>query len=1255
MLESGKSSAVRAGLVPTLRANAVPGSEHWLVETLKPGRTPLDDLALAAARLARNPAARQDLTTRGLSDPTLLDQWLELAMERDAEARVVLVIDQFEEIFTQLPAERESERAAFLSQLTAAATAPGGRVIVLFTLRSDFVINCATYPDLNALLNQNFMQVGAMSRDELVSAIARPALQAGLRMDPALVAHIVNDVRGEPGALPLMQFALQDLFQAEQGNGELTLDGYLERGGLRQALERHADAEFEKLDDTGKHLARTVLSGLVEIGQGRQDTKRTALFGELVPAGADAAQVRALIGELADARLITTDVRDGKETITLAHEHLIEGWTWLRRLVDENREAIAFQNEIAQDAQEWETHGRDESYLYRGARLATAQEKLQQDKLVLNALSHEFVDQALAARERERAEREAARERDEAHQRALREERVRAELEQARQRTEAAQQRARILRVAAAGLGVLLLLALTAAGFALRATVEAQAQQQISRSRELAALAVHQLESDPERALIVAIRANEVAHTVEAENALRQALLLAPLVLREPTGTIRSAAFAPDSTRILTSSKNGSDVWDANTGKQLAHLAGNLAVYAPDGTKILNFGCAGDAGALCPGVPQMLDAASFKPLTALAADAALERAVFSPDGTRLATINARGEAQIWDAQTARQIATLGQPGQPRAGNILFSPDGTRVITAHDNGMVKLWDAGRGTLLVSWQAHTYQVTSASFSPDGTKIVSTSTGYSTRLWNVSDLLAGSTRELASFQRRTSSESTASFSPDNRRVVTTGWGDNAKVWDAATGKELVTLEGHSEAVTSARFSPDGARIVTGSLDGTVIIWDAATGNLLLRWRGQGGVRDVSLSPDGKRIVAVDGETALVWDANESRELATLPGGAPAFSADGSKLVTVQCVDVENDDCTQSRGWVWNAKTGERLVALQDGRGYVDRAEFSPDGSKILFSGCDDVLGDLCLAGSAQLWDAQSGVPLARLPAHRASFSPDGSKILTVGCERVENSTCVLATARIRDTATGAVLVTLPGKPDYMTNASYSSDGKRIVTAECDDLEYLRCALSAARVWDAASGTLVTTLSGHNGLIASAAFSNDGTRIVTAGLDATARLWDARTGANLAILRDTNYLFGALLSPDASQVLVAAPSAPEIWDAATSQKLYSWRGYLYFMSRANFSPDGSQLIAPGDAGTATVWDTHTGKQVFRLAGHTTYADTAAFSPDGTRIATATADTTRLYLVHIQDLLALAHSRTPNPPPCREIAQITGDVCPNP
>ncbi len=403
---SGKSSLVRAGLIHVLKQGALPNSDRWLYATLTPGRDPIESLALAMSRMAKSPDAG-DYIRKNKTEADALHKFSESILSDRKDQRAVIFVDQFEEVFTQV--SKEDERVAFLSLLTHAATIESGRVTVLFALRSDFVSNCAMYPQLNALLNQQFMQVGAMQSDELVSAIARPALQAGLRIDLDLVAQIVNDMQDEPGVLPLMQFALKDLFDVEQAKGgviALTLNDYLARGGLRKALERHADAVFAKLSESEQHLARMIFSGLIEIGRGTQDTRRTAVLDELIPANVVHANVEAVIHKLADApaRLLTTDEQAHRVTVTLAHERLIDAWPWLRRLVNESREAIALQNQIVEDAQEWEKHQQDVSYLYSGARLATAQAKLDTSNIRLSMSVRTFLN---ASHDKAQTEKEA--------------------------------------------------------------------------------------------------------------------------------------------------------------------------------------------------------------------------------------------------------------------------------------------------------------------------------------------------------------------------------------------------------------------------------------------------------------------------------------------------------------------------------------------------------------------------------------------------------------------------------------------------------------------------------------------------------------------------------------------------------------------------------------------------------------------------------------------------------------------------------
>ena len=241
------------------------------------------------------------------------------------DQRFVLFVDQFEEVFTQI--NQEEERLAFLNMLAHAGTVRNGRVDRIICDAFGLRLELCHVPNANELISQQFRQIGAMQPDELVSAIALPARQVGLPIEEELIARIINDMKGEPGALPLMQFALKDLFDAEQEKGgiiALTLQDYLLHGSIQKSLERHADKSFAELNDNEQQLARAIFSGLIEIGRGTQDTRRTALFDELIPANTKATEVKFVVQKLADARLIITDEQAGKDTVTISHEKLID-------------------------------------------------------------------------------------------------------------------------------------------------------------------------------------------------------------------------------------------------------------------------------------------------------------------------------------------------------------------------------------------------------------------------------------------------------------------------------------------------------------------------------------------------------------------------------------------------------------------------------------------------------------------------------------------------------------------------------------------------------------------------------------------------------------------------------------------------------------------------------------------------------------------------------------------------------------------
>ncbi|MEO5887553.1 MAG: WD40 repeat domain-containing protein, partial [Anaerolineales bacterium] len=666
---SGKSSLVRAGLIHSLKQGGIKSSERWLYETMKPGREPLKDLALAFSRL-KSPEL-QDYFLAHVGETDILNKCVESVLSGRKDHRFLLFIDQFEEIFTQI--NSEEERIAFINMLAHAGTMENGRVMVLFAMRSDFVSNCATYPALNELLSQKFRQIGAMQPEELVSAIALPARHVGLPIEDELIARIINDMKGEPDALPLMQFALKDLFDSEQEKGgviALTLKDYLGHGGIHKSLERHADATFAKLSESEQELTRSIFSGLIEIGRGTQDTKRTALFDELIPANTNAEEVGAIVQKLADARLIITDEQAGRDTVTISHEKLIEAWPWLKKLVNENRDVIALQNEIANDAKEWEEHQREQSYLYTGARLAIAQEKIK--NLTLSETSQTFLKTGIKTEE------------------------------------DARQKSRRIQRRILTGSFVFSAIVLGLLIFAL-------IQLNISRAQQLGFQAqVALAEQSYNDAALYAYQASQI-HQNDAADLVLSKLAYENFVtgrsLSEHADTVSSVAWSADGRLASASWDNTVILWDLSTGEPAQTLKGHTyyvysVAWSADGRL---------ASGSVDNTVILWDLSTGEPAQTLKGHTDYVSSVaWSADG-RLASGSGDNTVILWDLSTGEPAQTLkGHTGS--VSSVAWSADGRLASGSGDNTVI-LWDLTTGEPAQTLKGHTDYVTSVAWSADG----------------------------------------------------------------------------------------------------------------------------------------------------------------------------------------------------------------------------------------------------------------------------------------------------------------------------------------------------------------------------------------------------------------------------------------------------------------------------------------------------------------------------------------------------------
>jgi len=630
---------------------------------------------------------------------------------------------------------------------------------------------------------------------------------------------------------------------------------------------------------------------------------------------------------------------------------------------------------------------------------------------------------------------------------------------------------------------------------------------------------------------------------------------------------------------------------DGFAPEQLRVIETNFVEVAPSPT-------ATSAGATLTPAPTNLSAAP--PITAANIDqvtellrigrGTLNQVVYSPDGNTVAVASGIG-VWLYDAETLATHRFIETPS--RVSAVAYSPDGSRIVSGSDypDYTARVWDAQNGDLLLTLVGHAMKVTSVAYSPDGTRIVTGSRDSTAMVWD-----AESGELLFTLAGYENDVWTVAYSPDGRRIVSGGLDNTMRIWDADNGDLLLTLEEQTDRVSSAAYSPDGNRIVASGW--AVRIWDAQSRTVLLTLTEEGYWESAAYSPDGNRIVA-SGWGIRIWDAQNGTLLLTLADGyfwkSVAFSPDGRRVVA----GSESSGAAQ----VWDADSGELLLAQE---GYYPPPRglaYSPDGRRIVTGSFDNIM---------RIWDAESG-DLLLLPSWHGSpegvcrepcyvaYSPDGRRIVT------SNG----GTAWVLDAESGELLFELTGHTDDVFGVAYSPDGTRIVTGSRDN---------TAKVWNAESGELLLTLAGHSDFVWGVAFSPDSERIITTSYDGTARVWNATSGDVLLTLAGhARGAVSAAYSPDGSRIATGeyGDGVVRIWDAASGDLLLTLTGPTLPVWSVAFSPDERYLVASGYDGIVRIWDAQNGNLLRALEGHTSVVFTVAFSPDGTRIISGSLDGT--------------------------------------
>jgi WD40 repeat protein len=1125
---SGKSSLVRAGLLPTLADGVLPGSDRWRQVLLRPGEHPMVELGQAlgagdstsiaiatgggGTTIGDSGDARHDFASGREAANLVLED------NNAGPQRLLLVVDQFEEAFTTC--QDEAERAAFLATLIEAAQADNS-VTVVVTVRADYYGHCAANPRLASLLAANHVLVGPMDPDELRRAIELPARRARLRVEPGLAEAMIGEVAGEPGGLPLLSCALLENWQHRRGR-TLTLADYEHTGGVRGAVARVAERAWLSLNPDQQQTARRVLLRLAGPGEGEAVVRRRVPLTEIA-SGPDE-RARQVLDHLTDQRLVTKS----QDSVELAHEALLREWPRLHGWLEEDVQGRALHRHLIGAAGEWDRSGRDPGELYRGARLTGALDWAREHDGDLNQLEREFLKASQAAAEREVAD--ARRRADQEARRARREARI-----------------SRRLRGALAGLAVVLILALVAGGLALTLRGRAEHEALVADSRRLGAQAL--LADDLDRSLLLARQGIALDDSLETRSDLLAALLRSPAakaILRGDLDGIGALGVSRDG-RLLA-------VGDGD---------GTVAIYDTQTRQL--------------------------PQEKFQEHAQVGDLEFSPDGSLLAIATSSTEpVHLWDVRHARLARNIARPDNNQGvSGVVFSNDGRTLVTLSvdtdavpDTGtgdaFLNRWDVAggrrlKGPVRISTHGGETLVT----SPKTTHLV---------VVNAVEVLveaADTFRQLRRIPHPLAEPRLfiAALSPHDGRTLALWSSDGpVELLDLVSGRRRPI--GQDEGGTwSIRFSPDGMTLATGGED-SVKLWDMASGQLRETLHGhEARVLGLRFSPDGRTLYSAGSKSVIAWDLEGANRL-----GRPLSLFDGRfpyrPEATSPDVLAVSRDGTLLAAPVPTAPDHLTLLDLHDPHrarrqlapavGQISATAFSPDGKRLA------VAGDRTPA--PVVIDLSSGMVRQRMIGgghdggiNSVGFDPKGQRLATGGTHDQQ--------AIVWDATTGRLIQHLkhPAKEEpYAVSVEWNPDGSMLATAGGQGKVIL---------WRAADGEKLATLQADTSWIGSVAFSADGSLLAAGGVgDRQVTLWDVATRKRVGRLPHPSFIGSVAFDPAGRTLATSALDGKvRLWDVASQREIGVALPGAENGTGTNisaFDPSGNHLIALYDSGPAFIWD---------------------------------------------------------------------------
>lgn len=1163
---SGKSSVVKAGVLPALRHGQIPGSEHWFYAEMVPGEVPLEELA--AALLSVSTAPLPGVVNLLRDNEHGLAEGVAWALP-SKENKLLLMIDQFEELFTQV--EQERDRQQFLDLILNAVNAVDSPVIIIATLRADFYDRPLLYQGFGELIRKRTELVLPLNDEELEETITGPAYRVGAVLEEGLVEAIIDDVREQPGALPLLQYALTELFERRDG-ALLTNFAYKEIGGTLGALAKRAEEVFQRFPDEGKDMARQIFLRLVTLGEGQEDTRRRILQTELMTLGQ-----RDVVADVLDHfgryRLLTFDRDDAtrSSTVEVAHEALIRRWERLREWLTDSREDIRLERQLLHAAETWDAAGKEKSYAMLGTRLQHFEEWAEDTTLNLNELEVEFLEASLAVREEQQAVERARQE----HER---------ELER---------QKARNLRIAAVIFGVAAVVAIILSLLAVDQSNKANQQRAIAETERERA--------DEQR--VIAEDQREIAevaqHVAELNERKNHSLALA--------ANARTALSENDPALALPVVIEARHVFDPPEAEVLRILG--LATFSPGpryrydlsprSILAVEPGSDGSVGAIggTEGVIFLVDNVVGKVILSFATGSPINALSISPDDQLIAAGMGDGGVGVWQLESGEEVYRL-QGHEEIVTDVEFSPDGATLASSSADTSVRLWDVTSGQLLRTLQAHIDYVIKLSFNPDGSRLASSSAaigvGESDRtprhntiqVWDV----ASGENVMTIPPDGIGYIRDVEFSPDGQTIAATTWssalGGTARLYDAQTGSEIQRLYAHRDTISNIEFSPDGTRLATASRDATVKVWDLGKGVLDTSYVDFGErVHDIEYSPDGEYLMIglgnvpdyPDGSdnpadsSAYLWDLRNRTQAQVYTGHsnwtwAADINADGTLVASGSgpLFAPASPDDLDATVRVWDAASGQELIALHGHTNTVDSVRFLPEEGQLLSASWD---------GTIRRWNWIEGievqqyeVPDARV--YMIELLPNGTQFVSASSDGI---------IRLWDIESGEALREYLGHTADVNGVHVSADGTRMVSAAGsfggEDL--------TVRLWDVDSGELLRTFEGHTALVNYARLSPNMEFIISTSWDDSVRMWDVESGEEIRqFVGHAGNTFGIDISDDGNTLLTtSSDTTVRMWEIASGEEINRFEEHSDWIQEVFFSPDETFAVSAGQDLTLRRW----------------------------------------------------------------------------